>query len=360
MWCAGRAYRRPLPRAGLPLLALVVVVVLLGAGCGKRDDERRPPPAPKARVPAPTPSPAPPRPPRPPNGCEPGGRTACAGDQVVECLADGAAGDVVRTCDTTCKAGRCVDTCAVEDVELVYVVDTNHTLSSFDPRKLPGDPFRAVGTLTCDPSSSPFSMAVDRQGIAWVLYASGRLHRVSIVDATCWPGGAAPAGGAPTTFGMGFVSEVGKPTAEVLYAAGTDAAKTLGRIDIAQRPPRWAPIAPVGIPGRHNPELTGTADGKLFGYVPGADGSAVLELDRATGKVVGPRHDVPGARGDVGAYAFAHWGGVFYVFATAGSNTAVHAIDRKTGAYHLVRERLPHSIVGAGVSTCAPLLEQAP
>ena len=38
----------------------------------------------------------------------------------------------------------------------------------------------------------------------------------------------------------------------------------------------------------------------------------------------------------------------------------VYAIDRGTGKPTLVREYLPWQIVGAGVSTCAPLVEREP
>jgi hypothetical protein len=61
--------------------------------------------------------------------------------------------------------------------------------------------------------------------------------------------------------------------------------------------------------------------------------------------------------GQVSAYVFAHWGGTF---TTAGGNSAVHRIEMKSGKHALVRDKLPFEIVGAGVSTCAPLLERAP
>ncbi|MBK9033537.1 MAG: hypothetical protein IPL61_20110 [Myxococcales bacterium] len=60
------------------------------------------------------------------------------------------------------------------------------------------------------------------------------------------------------------------------------------------------------------------------------------------------------------SYAFAHWGGVFYVFTTADGTSSVHAVHMKTGAQEEVATDLPMRIVGAGVSTCAPLLERAP
>ena len=43
---------------------------------------------------------------------------------------------------------------------------------------------------------------------------------------------------------------------------------------------------------------------------------------------------------------------------TIDDNSMVIAVDRKTGKHQVVREHLPYRIVGAGVSTCAPLLER--
>jgi hypothetical protein len=37
------------------------------------------------------------------------------------------------------------------------------------------------------------------------------------------------------------------------------------------------------------------------------------------------------------------------------SNSTVRTIDRATGQYQLVTQNLPYNIVGAGVSTCAPV-----
>src|SRR5689334_3482488 len=77
--------------------------------------------------------------------------------------------------------------CGVHDVELVYLVDSDRRLWSFDPRKLADDPFRQVGVLDCDSTTTPFSMAIDRTGIAWVLYNDGQVFRASIIDASCAP-----------------------------------------------------------------------------------------------------------------------------------------------------------------------------
>ena len=255
--------------------------------------------------------------------------------------------------------------CQAHDVELIYTVDHDANLASFDPRKLPGDPFHVVGKLGCDPASHPFSMAVDREGVAWVLYMSGDVYRVSILDARCSPAVYRYDARGPQVFGMGFVTDGPKATTEQLYVAAADDSKALARLDLSVTPPRYLPITAItmsatGGPPRMHPELTGTGDGRLFGYFPEEDLGFVQELDRASGKTIGRRLPLTATSGDVSAYAFAQWGGVFYVFATITGNSVVHAVNARTGEDDVVLDHLTHRIVGAGVSTCAPMVEQSP
>lgn len=339
-------------------LALSLSVLAVMAACKQRESSPSPPPPREAARPQLVEPPPAPR-------CQPGERT-CVGEDVVQCTAAGALGDKLEACKGACRHGACVDTCALQDVELIYVIDDEATLFSFDPKKLPGDPFLRIATLACDPRSTVNSMAVDRVGIAWLGYHDGKLHRASIIDGHCSAAGAAPRG-APITFGMGFVTDGPKATTEKLFVAGgpeDGSARSLATLDTSSSPATWTPIA--AIPGAdQHPELTGTGDGRVFAYFPAPGRGFVQELDRTTARPIGTRWTLQstGLRGRserVTAYAFAHWGGVFYVFTTADDNSAVHAIHMKTGKQELVKEHLPTPIVGAGVSTCAPLLERAP
>jgi hypothetical protein len=173
--------------------------------------------------------------------------------------------------------------------------------------------------------------------------------------------GGAPAG-APQTFGMGFVTDGPKATTETLFVAagafGTRT-KTLARLDTAQLPPTWRPVATLETDG-HHPELTGTGDGRLFAYFPAPGRGRVQELDRSTAAPIGAPWVLGDAADAVEAYAFAHWGGTFYVFTTVGGVSSVHAVPMQAGAPARIATDLPMRIVGAGVSTCAPLLERAP
>ena len=84
------------------------------------------------------------------------------------------------------------------------------------------------------------------------------------------------------------------------------------------------------------------------------------EIDRNNGAPVGPQWKLGGAPlGGVNAWAFAHWGGRFFIFVTGsdGLGSTVRMVD-KAGDYKVLMENLPYQIVGAGVSTCAPEKDQ--
>ncbi len=254
--------------------------------------------------------------------------------------------------------------CAVHGVELIYVVDNQDHLLSFDPDKLPVaasgsgvggiSPLRLVGTLTCSRTSHPHSMAVDRNGIAWIVYSDGQLYPVSIDDARCGPATRATGPGAPSTFGMGFATAGSGSTDETLYVMPRHPA-ALGTLDLPHVPPRWTAIGALD----GDPELTGTGDGALFGYFPDGKPGFVQQIDPRTAARIGERYPVPLPAGSVEAWAVAQSGGKIYEFVTVGDDTAVHSIRRKTGEHRIELDHVPYRIVGAGVSTCAPELERA-
>ena len=288
-----------------------LVIILALVGCGNRDRERDREQAPPRSVPATTPGHTP-------------------------------------------DAAELKNTCALRDVELVYVIDTAHVLSSFDPKLLPNDPFHVIGTLACDPQSSPNSMAVDRMGVAWIDYHSGAVHKASIIDAKCVRGSKPT--GAPNAFGMGFVTDGPNAETEKLFVASNEDT-TLAELEPS--PLRWRPIG--AFTKGKSPELTGTGGGQLFGFFPSEDGkSFISEIDKRSGVLVGKPLAVGAPKGNVDAWAFAHWGGKFYVFVTIDNNSMVFEVDGKTGNSKRVLDHLPREIVGAGVSTCAPLLESVP
>ena len=74
--------------------------------------------------------------------------------------------------------------CPDADATLVYLVSAQNELFSFYP---PTVTFTSIGTLVCParPNETPFSMAVDRKGKAYVVFTDGNLFQVSTSTAAC-------------------------------------------------------------------------------------------------------------------------------------------------------------------------------
>jgi hypothetical protein len=247
--------------------------------------------------------------------------------------------------------------CPDADSTFIYVVTEQQELFSFFPPTLS---FKLVGNLVCPVSSSmvmPFSMAVDRRGVAYVLYSDGNLFRVSTATGACTATPFAVGQGGFTTFGMGFASDFGG-AAERLYVSqnALDTTPTgLAFIDT-----NTFDLSLIGLFGVDIPrsELTGTGDGRLFAYWPTASafgtGSHISELNKATGAVLAQTDLSFGSSHD--AFAFAFWGGDFWIFTGAvGAPTDVSRFRPSDGTTTTPTTH-PSTIVGAGVSTCAPSL----
>jgi len=243
--------------------------------------------------------------------------------------------------------------CPDADATFIYVVTQQQEIYSFFPPTLT---FKLVGNLVCPAgTATPFSMAVDRRGVAYVLYDDGNLFRVSTATGACAPTTFTPGQHGFQTFGMGFASDF-NGAAERLYVSANNMdpmASGLGFIDTTSF--ALSLIGPFGIPIPRS-ELTGTGDGRLFAYWPDSangSGSHLTELNKATGGVLA-QTDLP-VGNDNDAFAFAFWGGDFWIFTGAGGPTTVSRFRPSDGTTTAPTTH-PSTIVGAGVSTCAPSL----
>ncbi len=302
--------------------------------------------------------------------CNPGLPTVCVDGDVYACEPDGSIGALVERCAAGCRYGACEGGCSAAS-QLIYVVDDSYRLLSFSPQD-DANAFELVCELDCPAGPSwpawgaggtatPFSMSVDRSARAWVLYTSGEIFWVDTASGHCSASDWVADAGGFELFGMGFVSDETGSETETLYIAGGLVGELAGG-RIAGVDPDTLQVAPVGpVPAaEYSPELTGTGEARFYAYFPGQNDSFVAELSKVDGGIV-QRWDLPPLGGTVRAWAFAHWGGKFYIFVTVregdGNNSQVLRLDPDSGQTDTILEDLPYIIVGAGVSTCAPTYE---
>ena len=247
----------------------------------------------------------------------------------------------------------------------VYIVeaDVNNpsgqgALVRFDPQQRV---FTEIGDLSCPATAGaqPFSMSVDRDATAWVLYGSGELFEVSTTDARCSATTFAVGQSGYDVFGMGFVLNTPTSEDETLYVAG-GAGPGAGepRIGYIRFPDlSLTDVATIG----GWPEMSGTAAAELWAFFPQPlEGSPrVSRVVPATGEELDEIPVGSAITGAPNAWAFAHWGGQFYLFYKSQTDPSSNVfLVKKDGSVEEIIGDTGRYIVGAGVSTCAPLIIQ--
>lgn len=254
------------------------------------------------------------------------------------------------------------DVCPDAGATLIYVVTETNDLFSFYPPTLS---FTRIGPLSCPdpaPNATPFSMAVDRQGIGRSVFSDGTLYLVDMRTGACKGTSFQPGQLGFQTFCMGYAANGadGGDAGETLYVAECNVMTfppppSMGLATLDTTSLTLTYVAPFAPPIR-GPELTGTGDGRLYGFYtnPTGSGSHIVQIDRTTGALLQDYALQVGTPND--GYAFAFWGGVFWVFTFSGPNlpTVVTRFDPGTGSETNVAS-MPEGVVGAGVSTCAPM-----
>lgn len=250
-----------------------------------------------------------------------------------------------------------------EETRYVYVIDSDNTMYKFDPQLQSTAAFVPVGPMGCQAGDGPNSMAIGRDGFAYVLYGTqdpvwgdytcSGVYKVDIKTAACAGLSSFQCGSAGfQKFGMGFATDSATTTNEALYLSNS-LSPQLGKVDLGS-----GQVAALGtLPGAA--EFTGNAKGELWGFFPDQTPPKVIQVDKANAQTM--QSFSLAALPDLGtsgyAYAFAFWGGSFYIFYD------VEDVDTSTNVWKLdangtVTKYIPNTglrIVGAGVSTCAPV-----
>ncbi|HEY1549506.1 MAG TPA: hypothetical protein VGG28_16880, partial [Kofleriaceae bacterium] len=245
-----------------------------------------------------------------------------------------------------------------------------------------------LGTLSCPAGTDsqgnpaePFSMAVDRNAQAYVLFSDDKIYKVDTTQtslpctATTWKKTSALA-----EFGMGYSTNTMGGSDDTLFIAGgkdlttgmAPSTSTLATLDTSA-----FTAATVGtVTGW--PELTGNSNAELWGFFPDVDGKTaplVTQIDKTTGAFMTKYTQTMGGpldAGTPGAWAFGFYGGDYWVFlAYEDDSDPLDPTTNPTTVYQIAgptsSSGTPGSIVsmtsagslvivGAGVSTCAPTM----
>jgi hypothetical protein len=175
----------------------------------------------------------------------------------------------------------------------------------------------------------------------------------------CSDPGYQPGSSGFTLFGMAFVSQSAQSPCDTLYAhsfsgfggfSEAQGSGQLGRlVDLTAQV-----VSSIDYDGG---ELTGTGDGRLFAFA-GANPAKLVEYDKTDGSVV---ETTPLSGLELtNAFAFAFWGGDFYFFTEASTFANYSEVTKLDydgdGSLSTVNGNAPIRVVGAGVSTCAPIV----
>jgi hypothetical protein len=265
---------------------------------------------------------------------------SCGGDAARDPGGDADADGDTDT-DTDGDTDADTDGCS-EAAKVIYVVDSDNSLYRFDP---PSKLFELIGTVDCGNASSPYSMAVTRDAVAYVLFQNGDIFEVSTADASCTATPYLTGQSGFSIFGMGFASDGEGSVEETLYVADSYSLATIGD--------DWILSVVGAISG--DPELTGNGLGELWGFFPTAATPHVSRIDKATAALA-TTYPMADLSNSASAWAFAYWGAAFYVFyeSALDTSTNVYKVDAASGAVETYIAATGKRIVGAGVSTCAP------
>ena len=256
-----------------------------------------------------------------------------------------------------------------EAAQLVYVLSDANELYSFRPNLRR---FTRIGPLRCPTTLRPNSMAIDRDAVAWVNYIDpsptpagppGVIYRVDTATAACTAAQPIALSREFRQLGMGFSTAGVDRTDESLFVAGTGSASARNSPGLARIDPATGALSPIGaftgaLQG-YNAELTGTGDGRLYGFFTTTP-VQVAQIDKATAAVTSTR---PLAGVETPSdWAFSFWGGAFYLY-TAPSASAQPGRTSNVTLYRpsdgtvdpAYMTNVGFRIVGAGVSTCAPI-----
>lgn len=282
---------------------------------------------------------------------------------------DGDTDDDVRFDVGTADAGGVPGGCPETTGDIFVINETDLSLYRFHP---PAREFVLVGTPDCGAGIQPFSMGVSRDALAYVLYVDQTtngcdgIFEVDVLTGACGARTPFVCGDQGfSTFGMGYSTNASGGTDESLFVGtvndGAGQTASLARLD-----PSSGALDVVGSMQASGVEFTGNSLAQLWGFAAQDMPMHVIQVDKSTGDTLVDYSLEgifgPGMSASATHWAWAFWGGDFYIFLRSAfdDETVVYRVFGETGSgpagdFETYMESSGGlSIVGAGVSTCAP------
>lgn len=279
----------------------------------------------------------------------------------------------------------------------IYVITRNGHLVRFDPEF---STFDQAIPLCPEVGYQALAVSIDRSATAWVLFDNGLLYRATVDDGVCsvtdhellypamdWYWWATS---------MSFVSDSDGSADETLFYStggeggpdgtiagyGCERSAETGqqygcsaRVGVLETNTGSADLLPESIDTISHLRLTGTGSGELWGLwiqgEPWVDGApepssypVIGQVNKATGAVIS-QLELRDLEDDnywwwndwYNGGGLAFWGGWFYLFMrpSDGHSTRIWRVNPATEVVEEVMHESGLDIVGAGVSTCAPV-----
>jgi hypothetical protein len=170
----------------------------------------------------------------------------------------------------------------------IFVLSDEGEIWTYDPL---GNAFARISSPPCTKNKTPFSMAVDPVGRAWVLLADDRdIQRITLDDPpVCEDPGYTPDSGGFGLFGMTFASASGTNQCVTLYLHSYSGSGPFGEGPgvgaLGAADPNLLVPSEIAKLDFNGGELAGTGDGRLFAFA-GANPAKLIEYDKSDGAVV--------------------------------------------------------------------------
>ncbi|MEM9069085.1 MAG: hypothetical protein AAGE52_11295 [Myxococcota bacterium] len=215
--------------------------------------------------------------------------------------------------------------------ENIFVISADGEIWRFNPRTL--DFTFVVGPVCA--GQTPFSMGVDAEGVAWIniIDSLAVLNLDLLAPSACTDSTYQRRNPEFGLFGMSFATRSATDVCADLFVmtysgdGSFDEGPDLGRLGVID--PVGGALTPLASNNFDGGELTGTGDGRLFGFA-GVAPVKLIEFDRETG---GTLREIPldGVR-KTNSSAVAFFGGDIYLFTEATAPECSTCLDAECGA----------------------------